>query len=257
MKIFKNIPSFIKGNLKLILFSFLYIIFFIFAFSLIIVATEVINNIIKGKYVNSFSKLFLFIALISLLCIIIKKIAFLLFKEKSRQVIKNLSIIVIITGFILTTIVFFVCILFIDFPLYTDNELTTVFSILLLIPFYIALIALIVISCISLTFITFSILIFSIQKINIIKSTFIISIILWGFSLLNIFNVDFSHQIFKDIIAMTRDEYYNENPYFIHNDLIYAYVFGEQDYNNGQDEFFSVDFDGKNKKIISNSDQMR
>jgi hypothetical protein len=49
----------------------------------------------------------------------------------------------------------------------------------------------------------------------------------------------------------------NDDWYFVYNNRIYAYLLGDYDINNSLDVFFSIDFEGKGKKIISDSEELR
>ncbi len=260
MKIFKNIITSIKSNWKAMLFAVIYDICFL----VMVVCSFRINDYIKGGDYAIFSPLLMCTALLAVLSIVAKFILNLVFKEKANQIANKSSVALIAIGIIVTILTIISFLSIIPIPYVNDGGLGTAIS-LFAVPTYFVLLIMISMFLLLVTFISFALLRFVIKHTKIVIVIFLISSILWFISLDNIYlpnnisigNINNPQTTFQDILSMNEGSNKVTNSFFIHNDKIYAYIFQKSHYNDYGDEFFVVDLQGKNKKVISNSDKMR
>jgi len=256
MKIFKNGESFVKENWKSMIFS----IFYMLAFIITILFIGIINSTVKDGNSGRISELLLSIAVLSIFSIIMKDILNLVFKDKAIEVAKKSSVVLILIGAAVTIIVVAGLISKLGIPTFDTSSELGILTLMFILPMYFGLLIIITILFILVTFLAFGLLRLVIKYTKIITVVFLISTILYFVSLLDIFNIvskQDTQKILQDIIEMEYGSYDLQNTYFIHNDMIYAYICGEKNYNDYGDEFFCIDFNGENKKIISNSEEMR
>lgn len=261
MKKIKDIILSARSNWKVILFAIVYVISFLFMISLSFGITEYV----KGFDYAIYSPLLLCIALLSIISIIAKLILTIVFKDEADQVAKNSSIVFIPIG-ILSAITFVLIFLFnIPIPINNNNELG-IFISLFAVPAYIILLIMIGMFFLSISFIAFGLLRFVIKHTKAVFILFVTSSVIWFVSLgnitlpinINIGSINNPQITFQDILSMNfTDGPEIRNTFFIHNEKIYAYISHNSNYSNFGDEFFVVDLQGKNKKVISNSDEMR
>ena len=259
MKIFKNIFTSIKSNWKAMLFAVVYTT----CFFITIACSFGINDYIKGGDYAIFSPLLMCTALLAVLSIIAKFVLKLVFKEKANQIASKSSIALIPIGILVTISMILSFLLNMPIPFINDGGLGTVISIFA-VPAYFIVLIMLCMFFLFVTFIAFVLLRFVIKYTKTVIVIFLISSILWFTSLGNIYlpndisigNINNPQTTFQDILSMNEGSNEVTNTFFIHNDKMYAYVFQKANYNNYGDEFFAVDSQGKNKKVISNSEKM-
>jgi len=260
MNFVEKVINLIKNNWKAMLFSVVYV----FGFFMMVAFSFGINDYIKGGDYAIFSPLLMCTALLSILSLIAKFILNLIFKEKANDVAKKSSIILIPIGILITITTIGGILLNVGIPFDNSSELSTVMSIFI-VPAYFIFLIMMGMFFLLVTFISFALLRFAIKHTKAVIIIFFASSILWFVSLGNIYipnnfsigNINNPQTTLQDIISMGEGSYNVVNTFFIHNDKIYAYVFQKAHYNNRGDEFFVVDLQGKNKKVISNSDEIR
>lgn len=145
-----------------------------------------------------------------------------------------------------------------------ESAVNLAIKVLFLIPVYFILLLVFGLFFLIINFVAFLLLRLTVKHQKVIISIFLIFTILWASTIgniqipinISIGNINNSQEMFRDIVSMEESTYNTINTYFIYNDRLYAYVYGKKYYNNYKDQFFSVDLNGKNKKVITNSDKM-
>lgn len=258
----KNIILSIKDNWKAMLFAVVYVACF---FMMIAWSFEITKKV-KGTNYAIFSPLLLCIALLSALSLITKLILHLAFKEEANQIARKPSIVFIPIGIFVAISAILNLSSTVPIPFDTRSELG-IFTSLFAIPAYFILLIMTGMFLLLVSFIAFALLRFLIAHTKAMIIIFLLSSLLWFASLGNIYlpvnihigNINNPQITFQDILSMNLrgSSFQITSTFFIYNEKIYAYVFQNPNYNNSGDEFFVVDLQGKSKKVISNSDEMR
>jgi len=249
MKIISKIANLIKENWKAMIFAIVYV----FGFLMSIAFSFGINGSIKEDF-SIFSLLLLLTALLSILAIIAKFLLNLFLKEKANDVANKSSLMVIIIGIFSVIAVIGSIVAAVSMHFSNPNEYEKV-MLIFLVPAFFILLMLLGLFMFFITFIAFALLRFAIKYKKTIITLFLVSVTLWPFSLIFTNNAKEESNnpqvIFQNILDAANNPYDVYNTYFIHNDMIYAYMYSNED------EFFVMNLDGSNKRVILNSQEMR
>ncbi len=260
MILLTKVKSFVMNQWKAIVFSILYLVCF---FMLIAMSFE-INASIKGGDYAIFSPLFLSMSLLALLSIAMSYCLKFFLKERADEILRKSSWVIMISGMLFTIVLISSILSSTGIPIDDSSEFGKMLS-LFIVPLYFVILIMMGLFSFAVTLIAFVLLRLSQKHIKFVVAILIISSILWFVSLGNIYvpknisvgKINNPQVTYQDILSMGDYSENYVNTFFMHDNKMYAYIYGKNPYNDGGDEFFVVDQNGKNKKVISNSEQLR